>query len=137
MIIRTHKANFNTPHKRNTITMIPRSTAQNGIVKPNISIYFISPSTNNYFYFFFSTTFPFFSPVIDYPYTTFIIPINTMTTIANTIAPRRPNINQPTANAITENIVMRGQSIFMFTIFLSSYALVNVIDPPLEPVSIS
>ena len=112
-----------------------------------MSIYFTSPSTNDYFYFFFSETpsftpfpnlftapqpyfippptnspvfsaSPFFSLVIAYSYVTFIIPINTMTTIANTIAPRRPNINQPATNAITESIVMWVHSIFMFVILI-------------------
>ncbi len=41
-----------------------------------------------------------------------------MTIIANIIAPRRPNINQPATNATTESIVMWGHSIFMFTILI-------------------
>ena len=59
-----------------------------------------------------------------------------MTTIANTTAPNSPNMNQPITNATTEPKPIAPQ--FTVTaIFLSSYALVNVIDPPLEPVSIS
>jgi len=36
-----------------------------------------------------------------------------MTIIANTIAPRRPNMNQPATNAITENIEMWAHSTFI------------------------
>ena len=49
------------------------------------------------------STSPFFSLFIEYyPYLNFIIPINTMTIIANTTAPNSPNMNQPIINAITE-----------------------------------
>ncbi len=65
-----------------------------------------------------------------------MIPINTMTIIANTIAPRRPNMNQPATNAITENSVMWVHSTFM-CVMLSFYDLFNVTDPPLEFVNIS
>ena len=42
-----------------------------------------------------------------------MIPISTMMMIANTIAPRRPNMNQPATNAITESIVMWVHSTFI------------------------
>jgi len=46
------------------------------------------------------------------------MPINTMTRMANIIAPRRPNISQPATNATTESIVMWDHSIFMFTMLI-------------------
>jgi hypothetical protein len=66
------------------------------------------------FSFFFSFCLLFLNPGNQ---TTFMIPINTMTIIANSIAPRRPNMNQPATNAITESIVIWVHSIFMFAIF--------------------
>jgi len=59
-----------------------------------------------------------------------------MTIIANTTAPNSPNMNQPIINAITEPKPIAPQ----FTdiaILITPYALVNVIDPPPEPVSIN
>jgi len=38
-----------------------------------------------------------------YIYLNWIIPITTITMIANITAPSKPNMNQPTRNAITEN----------------------------------
>lgn len=46
MIIRIFTANFITPHKRNTIPIITRSTTQNGMINPNSSISLHPPTKN-------------------------------------------------------------------------------------------